>query len=924
MTKTSLPERVFARIARILLAAMLLLTVLGVALLAALPIAVETVLRSRLKAVPGIERISVGVRRADPFGIELGPIVVGGPDGNVLEIDAVRVDFTPGGLRRGRLERVLVSGLDLRVQVKNKTVVLPGVDVQGLSSIVSADATSRAPSVARPPGIPIGPVVLRNGTLDVEYEGLRSRIPFTLTGVPDSETGSRWILDGKLRPLGQEVSVSGSVDTGEGFCRIRILANRFRPDRILQWMRSGFEEQLRGRIDLAGAAVIGLHPVSLQSLTAVAEGRGISFASGPWRLHSGEDDAPSRLELHGEPGSGWNLYGSHFVLGTPYGTAFLENLVVAFFAADHQVEGSGSVLLRAETASPHPSSGVYLEKPFRLPLRFSGRIAPPGHWHLDAVAEPETLPEVALRSGYAGGRFQLKKISVSVHGQDRTVSATVSAAVENLSAGAEQTSVRAPLAALIGGVDIAGPSDPGRSWLDFTLRLMRPHFENPSVTLRADHLTVTGEGEGFLPGQEPLLSARVVLDQGRATLPGTGVTASGIGFSLPMQWPLPDHGDPGRLTVSRIRRHEDELGGLDLDLHPEGERLLISGRHQSRILPGLSLRLEGMVGRNPKGGGAWSASLQATTAPVPYELDVDLGRFAAAASGMRLTGDVRVEGSFSAGREGVRGSVETRLDEGRLVSETGSLRVEGLRAALRFPELPSLRTGPQQELFFQSVQAGNFLFTEGSAAFQIESPESFFLERTSFHWCGGSVDAHAVRVSPAMEDFQVVLYCDRLVLSRILEQFGTVRAEGEGTVNGKIPLQFRNGSLTFSDGFLYSTPGKGGTIRLTGTEVLTAGIPPSSPQYSQLDLASEALKDYSYQWAKLGMNSQGETLVLRLQMDGKPARPLPFVYRRDIGAFARVEAGGKGSEFQGIRLDVNFKLPLDQILRYQNVFRGMQ
>jgi hypothetical protein len=59
-------------------------------------------------------------------------------------------------------------------------------------------------------------------------------------------------------------------------------------------------------------------------------------------------------------------------------------------------------------------------------------------------------------------------------------------------------------------------------------------------------------------------------------------------------------------------------------------------------------------------------------------------------------------------------------------------------------------------------------------------------------------------------------------------------------------------------------------------------------------------------------------------MDGKPAKTLPFVYRKDIGGFIKVEADSKGSKFQGIRLDVNFRLPLNKLLQYKDLLKMVE
>ena len=235
-----------------------------------------------------------------------------------------------------------------------------------------------------------------------------------------------------------------------------------------------------------------------------------------------------------------------------------------------------------------------------------------------------------------------------------------------------------------------------------------------------------------------------------------------------------------------------------------------------------------------------------------------------------------------------------------------------------------MRSAPKQEFHFEKARFGGLNITDGNIEFQIESATSFFIERGCFGWCDGNVYTQAMRISPGINDYNLTLFCDRLKLAMILEQFGTVNAKGNGTVNGRLPVIINNGKIRFNDGFLFSTPGQGGAIRLTGTEILTAGIPADTPQYAQIELAIEALKDYDYDWAKLNLRTEGENLLLRLQFDGKPARPLPFVYNKDIGGFAKVEAGGKGSVFQGINLDVNFKVPLDKILKYKDILEMME
>jgi hypothetical protein len=252
------------------------------------------------------------------------------------------------------------------------------------------------------------------------------------------------------------------------------------------------------------------------------------------------------------------------------------------------------------------------------------------------------------------------------------------------------------------------------------------------------------------------------------------------------------------------------------------------------------------------------------------------------------------------------------------------LVIEGIQLNLIFPEIPKMQSAPGQQLRFATASAGGLTIENGTVEFQIEPPRTLFIEKGRFSWSDGNVYVQSERISPGVDNYNIILFCDRLNLAKVLDQFGAANVEGKGTVSGRIPLQYQDGRLSFDDGFLFSSPGEGGKIRMKDTEILTAGIPPDTPQYTQMELARKALEDYDYAWAKLNITSEGEDLLLKMQLDGKPAKPLPFVYQTDIGGFAKVEADVQGSTFQGIRLDVNFRLPLNKIMQYKELIQMIQ
>jgi hypothetical protein len=320
-------------------------------------------------------------------------------------------------------------------------------------------------------------------------------------------------------------------------------------------------------------------------------------------------------------------------------------------------------------------------------------------------------------------------------------------------------------------------------------------------------------------------------------------------------------------------------------------------------------------------GGADLPRADLTLTMPPYDLpaDSDLGRFLPAARGVGVSGTVSARGKASISRQGMNGALELDVAGGAVRMAEKKIVAEGIDATLRFPELPLIRSGPAQRIRFARAAMGGIVVDGGTVDVQVESQKTLFVEKGRLFWCGGKVDAGSLRITAGRQDYQVNLYCQQLGLSRILEQLGSVNARGSGTVNGRIPIVYSDGQIRFDDGFLFSTPGEGGQIHLSGTEILTRGIPAGTPQFAQVELAREALKDYAYTWAKLGLASEGEDFVMRLQFDGKPVNPLPFVYRKEIGSFVRVEAGAQGSVFQGIGLDVNLRLPLNQLLQYKDI-----
>ena len=202
--------------------------------------------------------------------------------------------------------------------------------------------------------------------------------------------------------------------------------------------------------------------------------------------------------------------------------------------------------------------------------------------------------------------------------------------------------------------------------------------------------------------------------------------------------------------------------------------------------------------------------------------------------------------------------------------------------------------------------------------FEVESSRSLFIEKISGRWSEGRVFTSSFRLQKDQEEFDLAIFCDRLELSSILSQFSLAEAGGEGRMSGRVPIAYAKGKFFIDDGFLFSSPGEKGHLKIKKSNYLETTIPADVPHFSPLHFAGAAMADFEYNWAKLQIKSEGENLLLKLQVDGKPKEKLPFRFDARNNVFVRLDDESKGGIDQPIKLDVNFNVPVNEMFYYKD------
>ena len=876
-----------------------------------LPGWVESRLIPAMSRRMGIADVDGRVRRVGPFGVDAGPFRVGPADGPALAIDALQVTCTPRELIRGRLGQVRLSGVTVYGIWQNGGVVFPGLDRKAAGRRPTAVADSMTA------GFPADRIEVRSAVFVLQGNVAQYRIPFEIDLLPDGQTPGN--LKGLLRlyPRGQQLSLAVRMTwdakkrtllrfNGEGL-ELRRFAD-------IEGLAPGLA--LWGRVDIQGQAVVNLAPFSMEDLTVAViwKNGGAEFGSLKIKpdIVSDKGFEPLTIHLKKEKTAPWHLAMKGFRLDGPVPM----NQVGVDLHLDRGKSGfTAAGRVQAEIAG--------------LPGHAMLAIPVGTDWNLRATLDPEGAWTAGIsgRPRASSQRFQVTAGSATLEGGGLQVTVTAKGgpnqghadwilSFSGVKARAADVRLDCP-AARAEGRTAFQQSEKGLA-VEGTARVEMPGTRIRSHTLEAELPRLFLSGTVRQNGTAaPAFSGILQFSEADLRLSGGGTRLKHAAGRLPLHWPVGGPGKEGVFSIAAIDAGGVSMGSLKGAFRQEDFGAVFSAVHKNRPVPGMNLFLSGKMGRDNHGQPFFRTEFRVPGVDLPEGFD--LGVLAAGARNTVLSGRLSAGGRINGGVSGIHGSAEVVFKDGVFEMAARRLRIEGIDTTLSFPALPFLRSGPGQQLHFHRAAMGDIVIDGGRIDYQVESAGSLLVEKSSFAWCGGNMDTQSLRISPGVDVYHLTLYCDRLKLARLLDQLGAADADGQGAVNGRIPLEYDNGEIRFRDGFLYSTPGDGGRIKLSGTEAFTAGLPADTPQFAQLDLAREALKDYEYKWARLGLVSDEGTLLVQLQFDGKPVGPLPFVYKKELGGFARVDARSQGSLFQGIRLDVNLRLPLNRILQYKDI-----
>lgn len=787
---------------------------------------------------------------------------IGDGRNTAVSVNTLRIDYSLRQLYQQRhIKQIALIGVELSCRIERGKFVIRGLDPKKFRP--------RSESASEPesgPGFSVGKIQIHDAVIICDWQAKRFRLPVEIGIIPQDRDWERLDYEIRIFPRGQEMRFAGVANLKQKQVHLKFEAKSLFPDRFADFVKTVPGLMLSGETDIKGDASIQTDPFEILSVEVSCEFRNQGTAYHGVIL---EANSLSRVEITGRRLSGktgtLNIFLSRLPLRSPVSLSLSDVRCDVGITPDG-INSSGDFKLNVDISEKGESPQIKITEAFQTDGNFFAELTQPGDWKFGI-----TILDKAVLSRKRCG-FMADSINIVSD---------------------------------IPKLDVYGSGKQGSGLVGYNVIFSNTKVSAESVIADLRFISLKGRAR---VGEE--LNLDGILTVQDAGVSASGLKIRGIQGVIPLIWPCQKKGPKGNISVSSVVLDDTDIGDISGVIRQTVSGAAFRAKHRNRIVPGLVLDIRGNEKRLH-----FAAHHNITS-------DINLGEFAPAANGVRLRGSLALDGEICFGNPGTSGSLNAALSRGILIYEEKDILVEGIELGFSMPELPSFRSGVGQELCFEKAMFGGITLTDGKIAFQLESDGSLFIEKSNLRWCRGNVGFQALRISPESDELNILLYCDRLNLAMILAQLGVGHAEGEGNVNGRIPVRIRDGKISFDDAFLFSTPGEGGTIHVTGAERLTTGIPKNTPHYSQIDLAREALKDFDYKWAKLTLRTEGEDLKAQLRFDGKPARPLPFLYKKEAGGFIRADAGSKGSHFQGIRLDVNMTLPLNEVIKYKDVFGG--
>jgi hypothetical protein len=837
-----------------------------------IPIYIENNLCWKLKGILKVDSVSCKVRSLGFAHLDLSEISIGEVKAPFLTIDTIRLDYPFLGFIERKLS---VSGLAFNAEYGDGGFKVPGLNLENFKS---ADAPGKKTPSTSIPDI-ISSLAIRNSYVKINWDGKQHIVPFEMRArlLPEelrTEKKPEYELAFNLYPRSESFSISGGFDS-----KLKKVSCDFKAANINVSRFQDFTDKVPGLKFSAVADIESAFDYPSGKMGLKVKFSDMDIQYGSVKIVNSAEASGKQLPFVLQLAKKKDLIQfsfNTFRLLSPFPCDVCMDAVTG----EMRISQDGALKIGTEIKikidkdlfnGEFRTSDMKLSESESVTLHFDAEVDKNISWKFNFKALPDNDEIVEMEGAFQS--FRCRPVMFSISGK--------------------------------GGSDTAN--------INYGFKIFQSEWKKKGASV----ISVPGaEISGDIKYKAPLLKCAMKLHADKIS--AGAVNVESIDLSVPLQIPYPAEGvasgvpENGFFKTGMITTGDgSRLGNFEAQLAQEALSWKVKGVFKT-VFEKLRIDLSGKAGFEAEKGVFYDFDFSIPESS--EKLAFDFGKINNELSGVILDGKLKLKGAVGNGTGVLKTEAEIGLADANLkISDSGVL-IEGLEFSIGMQDLILMKSLPKQCLRFKKLSAGSLTVETGEIEFQIESPKKYFIEKSSYSWCSGHVYSHAMRIVPG-EDLEFILFCDRLNFAAILKQIQAAEASGEGTVNGRIPVKIRNKRLRIMDGFLYSSPGQGGNIKLGNSQILnsTADI---QKQAIDMAIAISALKDFNYDWAKLSLNSENRKLLVTLELNGKPAKALNFGFDTDVGLYKTEEDSGYTAVFEGILFTINFSLPINRMLRY--------
>lgn len=832
------------------------------------------------------------------------------PRGNdsVMTVESCTIAYHPLALLRGRIDSVRLRGVNILAEMDSGTPAIPFLQVLKTrsSDLAEGDQESTDPPQEALKAGTENAAVLPDLEKTIPFElGLLSVqgnvslrlgkemavLPFEWEAFPDREKGwNRIAFDGKISISGNRLSLNGVCDLPAGTVSGRAGA-AVDTDFLPYALRGTLPRELHGSLNFGSEYVYDLNRNRILSFSG-GGALDLKMDAGVWSVNcrpefsfDGNEERVS-FSLAGFSGRWQEM------------DLALDSLQLHCLPSGKALEGEG-VFRIGENAPFKASCSLRGEQDglwkFHLALPGTGKgqgsagassstVPPLREILLPGIRLSCTAPELRLDAEFGAG----KEIRFRAEGTSGAL--TVNTDFAQIQAGS---------------LALTAEGTPEKFTGRFAMKncLIAAEGVGAEISLPETVLETAFS--------EQLFRSRLSCVSASAALPSQKLSVNGISLDFPFVWPSPAEGktaETGSVKIGDVLYDGKSAGLLEAEIAFENEHLLLTGKGSA-----LSLHFDFASDCAPFAPGGLTVSSTLNFPEQSFTNTLGLAAFLPALEefGADLSGKMSLSAQYDITPSGSFGTASFRLKDGELLMKKNNLSVSGLRISFELPRLPELVSRANQSISFRELKCDQVKMDSAFIRYRMESPSVWYLESALMNWCGGKVRLESTRLAPDSRRTPITLHCDRVDLIQFLEQLGVLQS-GTGTggrISGTIPVVLRNGEIIFRDGFLYSTPGEEGSVKL----LLSKTISENAAADASFQMTEDALRDFIYSWARIQVDSEAGLLKLKLQLNGKPAKPL--YYEHNGQTFVKTTIP---HNYQGFQLDLNVSLPLSETLRIMN------